>query len=79
MKIWDVEETMNEQPKGADLIVKGDLNVDLERTDGQGQHEDIVVVVATAGLEDLLVHFLPRRRSWRKYQSPWEMVYQGGW
>ena len=41
---------------GAELIFAGDLNVDLERTGG--------VAVATFGIDDIYMHYLPRRRVW---------------
>ena len=41
------------------LIIVGELNVNLERTGGRGRDEEISVVVATAGLEDILEQFLP--------------------
>ena len=55
--IRDVEAEMGEQPRGAELIVAGDLNADLERTGGRGRDKDITAVVATAGLEDLRITF----------------------
>ena len=45
MTILGVEVAMNEQLMGAELIVAGDLNVDLERTDGQGKYEEITSAV----------------------------------
>ena len=39
MTIPDVETAINEQSRGADLIVTGDFNADLERTGGRGQDE----------------------------------------
>ena len=55
--IWDVEAAVNDRPQGAEFIVAGYLNVDLGRTEGGGQDEEIAVVVETTRLEDLLVHF----------------------
>ena len=62
--IRDVEVALSEWPRETDMIVAGDLNVDLERPGGRGRDEEITAVVATAGLEDLLEHFLPRRHPW---------------
>ena len=36
-----------------------------------------MVAVATAGLEDLLGHFLPQQRTWCKCRRTWAMVRQG--
>ena len=41
---------MREQPRGAELIVVGDFNIDLERTGGQGRDKEIAAVVDMAGL-----------------------------
>ena len=57
---------MAKRRRGAELIVAGNFNVDLEKTGGQGQDEEIAAVVATAGLEDLAGHFLPQRWAWCK-------------
>ena len=51
---------MAERPRGTELIVTGDLNLDMERTGGWGRDEEIADAVATAGLEDILAHFLPQ-------------------
>ena len=75
--IWDVEAGMAEQPRGIDLIVAGYLNVDLERTGEKGKDKEITVVVATEGLEDLLVHFFPRQRSCNRDHKTWAKVRQG--
>ena len=52
---------MVEKPRVAELIVAGDLNVDLEKVSGWGQDEDIAAAVATSCLEYLAGHFFPRR------------------
>ena len=38
---------MAERPRGTELTVVGDFNVDLEKTRGQGQDEEIATAVAT--------------------------------
>ena len=75
--ICDEEAVMKEVPRGAELIVVEDFNVDLEGKDGRGRDEEIVVAIATAGPEDLAGHFLPRQWTWCKYWSKWEMVRKG--
>ena len=37
--ILDVKAVMSKLLRGTDLIVAGDLNIDLERTGGQGQYK----------------------------------------
>ena len=49
MTIRDVEAAMHEQPRGAETIFTGYPYGDLERTDGQGQDEEITATVVTAG------------------------------
>ena len=39
--------------------------------------KDFAAAVATAGLEELLVHFLLYQRTWNRYQRTWKMVRQG--
>ena len=51
--IWDVEAAMKKCPRGAELIVAGDLNADLERTVVRVRDKYIALVVKTAGLEDI--------------------------
>ena len=75
--IRGVETAMAERLRGTELIVAGDLNVDIERTVGRGQDEDIATAVATAGLEDILAHFLLQRRAWNRDRRMWAVMKQG--
>ena len=68
---------MSEMLRGAEMIVAGDFNVDLEGTDIQGRDEEIVAPIATACLEYLLGHFLPRQRVWCKDWRTRTMVRHG--
>ena len=52
---WDVEAEMNNQTREAEMIFLGEINVDLERMDGQGWDEYITAAVATARQEYILV------------------------
>ena len=49
--------------RGTELIVAGDLNVDLGEEGNRGRYAEITVAVATAGMEDLAEHFLLRLRA----------------
>ena len=77
--IWDAEAeaAMAERPRGAELIVAGDFNVDLENTGGRGRYEEITAAVATAFLEDLAGNLLLQRQVWYKYQRMWVVLRQG--
>ena len=59
--IWDVEAAVAERPRGTELIFAVDLIVDMERTGRRGQDEEIAATVATAGIDEILSHFLPRQ------------------
>ena len=64
MTIRDVEVAMVEKPRGTELIVVGDLNVELGKTCIRLRDEEILAAVSTIGLEDMAVHhFFPRRRT----------------
>ena len=65
---------MAERPRGEELIVAGGFNVDLNKAGGRRRDEEIVVVLATAGLEDLPGHFLPQRKAWCKDWRTWAVV-----
>ena len=51
-------------PQGCQTVGGGDFNVNLVDPEGDRRGEDIAAVMETESLEDMLVHFLPRRRSW---------------
>ena len=63
-----------EWPRGTALIVVGDLNVNLESTGVRGRDEDIVALVATAGLEDILKHLFTGQSPWCRDRRMWTMV-----
>ena len=54
-----VVEALKVLPKGAELLVAGDVNANLAAPEGDRRGEDIAAALATKGLEDMLVHFLP--------------------
>ena len=59
-----VVEALWSQPRGAELLVAGDFNVNLATPEGDRRAEDIATTLATEGLEDMAKHFLPRERRW---------------
>ena len=59
-----VIKALRERPKGAELLVAGDLNINLVAPEGDPREEDITTTIATEGLEDMAPHFLPRQRRW---------------
>ena len=72
-----VVEALKECPKGAELLVAGDMNVNIEDSEGDQRKEDIVATMATEGLEDISAHFLPRRRPWCRDGRTWIMLLKG--
>ena len=60
--IESVVARLKECPRGAELLVTGDFNVNLAESEGDRRGEDIAAAMATEGLEDISAHFLPRRR-----------------
>ena len=62
---------MAERMRGAELIVTGDLNVDMERAGGRGRNKEIAAAVTTAGLDEILAHFLLRQRLWNRDHRMW--------
>ena len=66
--------TLKERPRGAELLVAGDLNVKLSEPEGDRRGEEITALITTEGLEDMSDHFLPRRRSWCRDRRMWSMV-----
>ena len=59
-----VSEALWSKPRGAELLVAGDFNVDLTSPEGDRRAEDIAMSLVTEGLEDMARHFLPRENRW---------------
>ena len=65
---------LKERPRGAEILVAGDFNVNLSEPEGDRRGEDIAAAMATEGLEDMSEHLLPRRRSWCRDRRTWSMI-----
>ena len=57
--IESVVAELKECPRGAKLLVAGDLNVNLEEPEEYQREEKIVAALTTAWLEDMSAHLLP--------------------
>ena len=57
-KIESVAEALWERPKGAELLVAGDLNINFAAPEVDRREEDIAATFATEGLEDMAPQFL---------------------
>ena len=66
-----------ERPKGAELLVAVDLNINLAEPEGDRREEDIVAALVTEGLEDMAAHFLLQRRRWYRDGRTWCMLQKG--
>ena len=58
LTIERVVDALRERPKGAELLVTGDLNMNLVAPEGDRREEDIASTTTTEGLEDMAPHFL---------------------
>ena len=74
LTIERVVEALKERPKGAELMVAGDMNANLANPEGDQRGEDIAAALATEVLEDMSAHFLPRWRPWCRYGRTWSML-----
>ena len=54
-----VVEALRDRPKGAELLVVGDLNTNLAAPEGDKREDYIAATIVTEGLEDMSQHFLP--------------------
>ena len=72
-----VIEAIRSQPRGAELLVAGDFNVNLATPEGDRRAEDIATTLATEGLEDMAKHFLPRESRWCWDWRMWGMLRKG--
>ena len=68
---------MSERPRAAELVIAGNINVNLERVGGQDRDKDIATVVVTSGLEDPSGHFFLIRIPWCRDSHTWVIVRQG--
>ena len=69
---------MADKPRGSELVVVGDLNVEIGKTGGRGRGEEITAAVTTSGLEDMSgQHFFPRIRVLFRDRRTWSMQRQG--
>ena len=75
--IYWVVKALRDRPKGAELLVAGDLNINFADPEGDRREEDIAATFATEVLEDMAPHFLTRQRRWCRYRHMWGMLQKG--
>ena len=65
------------RPKGTTLVVVGGLNTELEDPENNRRGTEIAAAMTAAGVEDMTVHFLSRRRRWGQERRTRSMVQEG--
>ena len=71
-----VVKAIGRKPPGAELMVAGDFNLDILAPEGR-RAENIATDLATAGVEDMAQHFMPRGKRWCRDRRTWDMKRQG--
>ena len=66
-----------DRPKGTALVVAGNLNTNLEDAVNYQRGTEITAAMTEAGVEDMMAHFLPRKRRWGRERWTWIMVREG--
>ena len=76
--IEDIVAAISRRPQGAELLVNGNLNEDLDEPEGTTCAEDIFAALAASGLEYMSSHFLPKRKYWPRDGRTWS-IWRGYW
>ena len=72
-----VVEALRDRPNGVELLVAGDLNINLAAPEGDKKEEDITITIPTEGLEDMAPHFLLQNLLWCRDRRMWGMLGKG--
>ena len=75
--IESVVVALKERPRGAVLLVAGDLNTMLTEPENDRRGTDIAAALTEGGLKGMAAHFLPRQRKWVRERRTWSMVREG--
>ena len=59
--------------KWYEILVAGNFNADLSNPEGTTCTEEIATALVSAGLEEMINHFLPRRKPWLRDGRTWSM------
>ena len=68
---------MGQRPHVVELMVFGYFNTDIAEPEGNTCEKSIVAVLVDAGLEDIYIHFLPRRIPLVRDSRTLSMIQQG--
>ena len=77
LTINSVVAALKERPQGLEILVIGDLNVNLKDPEGYQREEDIVAALTAMGLEYMMAQFLPQWCPWCQDGRTWSMVQLG--
>ena len=69
--IKHVVTSIGQLPHGDALLVEGYFNMGIATLECSNQGEEITAYIATAGLDYMSTHFLPRRKSWSQDRIMW--------
>ena len=72
--IESVVAALKERPRGAALLVTGDLNTTLTEPDNDRRGTDIAASLTEEGINDMATHFLPCQLKWDRERRTWSMV-----
>ena len=75
--IESVVVALKERPGAPNCWWRETSTQNLSEPEGDQRGEEITARLASEGLEDILAHFPPRRRSWFRDRRPWSMVRDG--
>ena len=71
--IENVSATIRARPYGSELLVTGDLNVNLADPEGTLKGEAIADELTAAGIEDMGLQFSPCLKPWLQDRCTWRM------
>ena len=77
LAIESVVAALKERPRGAALLVAGELNTTLNEPENDWRGTDTVAAMTAEGLEDMATHFLFRQRTWGRERRMWIMLREG--
>ena len=64
-----------ERPQEDELLVAGDVNINMKEPEGDHMEEYIAADLTILGLEDMSTHILPRPCPWYRDGRTWRMVW----
>ena len=72
--IESVVAALKERPRGAALLVAGDLNTTLTEPENYQRGTETAAELTEEGHKDMAAHFLPGQHKWGRERRTWSMV-----